>query len=259
MSIRRAILSVLLGALLAPAGVATAQSSWSWPEEPKNLKVFPSQMKGERLRAPMVGFVRALGVRCSYCHVGKEGEPLSTYDFASDENPNKDRAREMLRMLGSINDHLKKIEPSETTRVNMWCHTCHRGRPRPTTLEEELELAYSSGGEVAVVARALELRAPEARLGIYAPARETASFAHDLLEKRDLQAGLAVVDLLVAMEPASALAWTTSGDLLAANGERIRALAAYERALELDPGDARIEAKVRELRAPAAEASTSDE
>lgn len=185
MSIRRTILPVVLGALLAPAGIAAAQPSWSWPEEPKNLKVFPPEMKGERLRAPMVGFVRALGVRCSYCHVGKEGEPLSTYDFASDENPNKDRAREMIRMLGSINEHLRKIEPSETTRVNMWCHTCHRGRARPTTLEEELELADAAGGEIA------------------------------------------------------------------ANGERIRAIAAYERALELEPGDARIEAKLRELATPA--------
>ena len=33
----------------------------------------------------MPGFTRALGVRCSYCHVGEEGESLSTYDFASDD------------------------------------------------------------------------------------------------------------------------------------------------------------------------------
>ena len=60
----------------------------------------------------MIGFTRALGVPCSYCHKGKEGEPLGTYDFASDENPNKNRAREMLRMPESINDHLKNIQPS---------------------------------------------------------------------------------------------------------------------------------------------------
>ena len=34
-------------------------------------------------------------------------------------------------MLGDINGHLKKIEPSADKRVNMWCHTCHEGRPRP--------------------------------------------------------------------------------------------------------------------------------
>jgi hypothetical protein len=30
------------------------------------------------------------------CHEGEEGKPPCTCDFASDENPNKDRAREML-------------------------------------------------------------------------------------------------------------------------------------------------------------------
>ena len=89
---------------------------WSWPEKPQNLQVLPSDWPGSRLSAPMRGFTRALGVRCSYCHDGEEGQPLSAYDFASDANPNKDRAREMLRMLGSINGHQKKSSraaPSE--------------------------------------------------------------------------------------------------------------------------------------------------
>ena len=117
---------------------AHAQEPWSWPEKPKNLQVFPKDWSGTRLRPVMFGFTRALGVRCSYCHKGEEGKPLSTYDFASDENPNKDRAREMYRMLGDITDHLKKIKPSGDKPANMWCHTCHHGRPRPITLDEEL-------------------------------------------------------------------------------------------------------------------------
>src|SRR5215469_2763158 len=127
---------LLLIVLFAPR--ARVQESWSWPEKPKNLQVLPKDWPGSRLQPVMIGFTGALGVRCPYCHKGEEGKPLSTFDFASDENPNKDRAREMLRMLGTINDRLQKIQPSGDQRVNMWCHTCHRGRPRPTTLEEEL-------------------------------------------------------------------------------------------------------------------------
>lgn len=52
---------------------------WSWPEKPENLQVFSKDWPGSRLRAPMRGFTRALGVRCSYCHVGEEGQPLSAY------------------------------------------------------------------------------------------------------------------------------------------------------------------------------------
>src|SRR5215469_15121722 len=128
------------------APLACGQQSWSWPEKPSNLQVLPKDWAGSRLQPVMIGFTRALGVRCSYCHKGEEGKSLSTYDFASDENPNKDRAREMLRMLGDINDHLKKIQPSGDQRVNMWCHTCHRGRPRPMTLEEELGEQYRKNG-----------------------------------------------------------------------------------------------------------------
>ena len=90
---------------------------WTWPEKPQNITVLSKELTGRRLRAPMRGFASALGVTCSYCHVGEEGKPFSTYDFASDENPNKDRAREMLRMLRSIN------ETSKQNRTE-WGPTC---------------------------------------------------------------------------------------------------------------------------------------
>ncbi len=57
---------------------APGQESWSWPEKPSNLQVLPKDWPGTRLRPVMVGFSRALGVRCSYCHKGEEGKPLST-------------------------------------------------------------------------------------------------------------------------------------------------------------------------------------
>ena len=72
---------------------AQTQESWSWPEKLSNLQVLPKDCPGIRLGPVMIGFTRALGVRCSYCHKGEEGKPLSTYDFASDDNPNKKRAR----------------------------------------------------------------------------------------------------------------------------------------------------------------------
>src|SRR5580704_16875114 len=135
---------ILLTILSAP--LADGQQIWSWPEKPSNLQVLPKDWPGSRLQPVMAGFTRALGVRCSYCHKGEEGKPLSTYDFATDDNPNKNRAREMLRTLNDIEDHLKKIEPSGDRRVNLWCHTCHHGRPRPMTLDEELGEQYRKKG-----------------------------------------------------------------------------------------------------------------
>ncbi len=89
-------------AFVAFAPVMSAQEQWTWPEKPKNLQVLPKDFTGQKLRPVMTGFTRALGVRCSYCHVGEEGKALNTLDFPSDHNPNKNRAREMYRMLGSI-------------------------------------------------------------------------------------------------------------------------------------------------------------
>ena len=134
------------------------QESWSWPAKPSNLQVLPKEWPGSKLRPVMTGFTRALGVRCPYCHKGEEGKPLSTYDFASDENPNKNRAREMLKMLSSINDHLKNIQPSGDKRINMWCDTCHRGRPRPMTLSEELGEQYRMKGLQPAVDRYADLK-----------------------------------------------------------------------------------------------------
>src|SRR5215475_2725501 len=70
------------------------------PQKLENLKVFPKDIPVRALLDTMGGFTRALGVRCNYCHVGEEGKPLSSYDFKSDEKPEKTKAREMLRMVG---------------------------------------------------------------------------------------------------------------------------------------------------------------
>src|SRR5262249_48178222 len=152
------LLAIALSA--AASAPAQTQEKWSWPEHGKNLQVLPKDFPPERLRAVMSGFARSLGVRCSHCHVGKDGDSWARFDFVSDQNPNKDRAREMYRMLGDINGHLKKIQPSADRRVNMWCQTCHRGRPRPTTLGEELDAARlgQPGGAAAAVARYRELK-----------------------------------------------------------------------------------------------------
>lgn len=174
----------LLVALFHPS---LAQDQWTWPEKPKNLQVLNKDWPGSRLSPVMRGFTRALGVRCSYCHDGEEGKPLSTYDFASDENPNKDRAREMLRMLGSVNDHLKKIESSGDKRVNMWCHTCHRGRPRPMTLEEELGEKYRLKGMEPVLQHYADLKKKYYGRGAYDfGERSLNDFAYGLLEKDDV-------------------------------------------------------------------------
>ena len=93
------LLWMLTATLLIPAG-GEAQEQEGYT----NLQVLPSDVSRGQLMSVMRGFTGALGVRCSTCHIGEEGQPLSTYDFASDDKAAKLKAREMMRMVRTIND-----------------------------------------------------------------------------------------------------------------------------------------------------------
>jgi hypothetical protein len=215
----------------------SAQETWSWPQKPSNLQVLPKDWPGSKLRPVMIGFTRALGVRCSYCHKGEEGKPLGTYDFASDEKPNKDRAREMLRMLNDINDHLKKIQPSGDQRVNMWCDTCHRGRPRPMTLTEELGEKYRTKGLQPALEQYTELKKKYYGRGAYDFGEAGLNdFGYQVLEK-DPAGAIQVFKLNAAQFPESGNVWNSLADGYMKAGDLKMAKENYEKAVKLNPED----------------------
>ena len=184
----------------------------------------------------MKGFTAALGVRCSYCHKGEEGKPLSTFDFVSDENPNKNRAREMYKMLGSINDHLKNIQPSGDKRVNMWCNTCHRGRPKPATLDEELGESYRKGGIKAAVAHYNELRGKFYGRGAYDFGElPLNNFGYELMNGKDISGAIEVLTINTKEFPESANVWDSLAEAYMKQGDNEKARTYYERSLQLDP------------------------
>lgn len=93
----------------------------------KNLQVLPPDMPREQLFGVMKKFSQALGVRCTFCHVGKEGEPLSTFNFSSDAKREKEMARWMMRVTQDINS---KFE-TDMNKPAVTCYTCHRGAAHP--------------------------------------------------------------------------------------------------------------------------------
>lgn len=227
---------VCCAALYSPSGLA--QEVWTWPEKPKNLKVLPKDWSGSRLRPVMIGFTRALGVRCSYCHKGEEGKPLSTFDFVSDENPNKKRAREMYRMLGEIDEHLKKIEPSGDKRVNMWCHTCHHGRPRPMTLDEELGEQYQKKGLQAALDDYADLRKKYYGRAAFDFGEGSLNvFGYTLLESNDTSGAIQVFKLNAEVFPDSSNVWDSLAQGYLKAGDAKKAEENYEKALRLDPAN----------------------
>jgi tetratricopeptide (TPR) repeat protein len=138
-----AMATAMLALLIAPSR-GSAQFP---PDSFTNLKVLPRDINRDSLVALMGRFTRALGVRCTYCHVGEENRPLSTYNFAADDKPTKRTARVMLQMVHHINEeHLAEVEKRVQPPVTVECATCHRGTTTPRMLQDVLLIAYQAGG-----------------------------------------------------------------------------------------------------------------
>jgi hypothetical protein len=106
---------------------------FEWPK-PTKTKVIPHSASPDELRAAMMMMVRGLGVRCITCHVGKEPDDLSTFDFQSDAKQNKLNARLMLKMQNDINQkYLPKVKPDppDTDKAQVTCFTCHQKQLKP--------------------------------------------------------------------------------------------------------------------------------
>lgn len=131
-----------------------------WPPESfTNLKVLPKDIPGQELTALMASFTRALGVRCTHCHVGEEAAPLASYRFAADDKPAKRTARVMLEMVRDINNrHLPTLDKRGEPPVKVECATCHRGTTEPRMLQDVLRREYQQGGLDALTAKYRALR-----------------------------------------------------------------------------------------------------
>ncbi len=150
--------TVLLLALSVLGGGAAAQGRFP-PDSFINLKVLPKNIDQRTLVNTMRGFTQALGVRCVYCHVGRDEQPLDSVNFASDDKRPKRVARVMLDMVRHINgEHLAEVPDRPKPLVEVRCATCHRGLARPRLLDDELTLILADSGIDVAARRYRELR-----------------------------------------------------------------------------------------------------
>ncbi|MBA3295951.1 MAG: c-type cytochrome [Acidobacteria bacterium] len=90
----------------------------------KNITQLKGATAGRLLRIMDFGYSRGLGVTCTHCHVAGEWE--------RDDKTTKQTARDMSKMMGTINSELlKKIPNLKSTNPAVNCTTCHRGQTRP--------------------------------------------------------------------------------------------------------------------------------
>jgi hypothetical protein len=84
----------------------------------KNIKVLKN-LPADQLLPYMQAYSQSLGVRCGFCHVGR--------DFEKDDKPEKNVARQMILMAGRLNARERILDKKAT------CYMCHHGQASPET------------------------------------------------------------------------------------------------------------------------------
>lgn len=232
-------------ALIAAATHSQAQIF----DAPQNLKVLPEDIPAAELRDVMRGFAFATGSRCHTCHEGEPGQPLSTFDFASDEKEKKRTARAMLRMVSDLNALLaRELGKDADEIVRVECVTCHRGQARPVQLADELEQTFDAAGSVAATARYRELK--DQYYGSHTfdfSEWSVLAFAERLARNDETTAALTFLSLNIETNPKSVASLIMQAQLYAKSGDTDAAKASLERALEIEPDNAFVGKQLQSL------------
>ncbi|MCB1181947.1 c-type cytochrome [bacterium] len=213
------------------AGVAGA----AVPDEFTNLKVLPAETGKQELLDIMKKFTADLGMRCSDCHVQKVPGDFDSFDWASDELRNKEKARGMMRMVGRLNGELLP-EAAGGHADGITCYTCHRGLHEPRTMEQEmLRTAHKSGIEAAE-ARYRELREQYYGSGSYDfGSNPLFAVANTMAESDDLDGARAMAKLNIEMNPDDTKAHLQLAQIELAAGNREEAGRVVREVLAKDP------------------------
>jgi len=196
----------------------------------------------------MRGFTGALGVRCSYCHVGEEGRPLTTYDFPSDDKRPKQVARVMLRMVQEINTRLADVPERPTPNVVVTCATCHHGQNRPRTIQDVIGATMDSVGADSAARQYRGLRERFYGRWTYDFGEGVLNeYAQELARAGKYDQAAAMLNLNLEFYPNSAGAYLGLGEMSLMRADTAGAITNFRRALEKDPQDPRVRQRLRQL------------
>jgi tetratricopeptide (TPR) repeat protein len=246
-------LPIRLMTALATAATLTALGAWpaaaQIPQTFENLQVLPKDIPRDSLVQTMRGFAFALGVRCTYCHVGEENAPLDRVNFKADDKAAKRKARFMLRMTDRLNAEILAPLPERSDPpVRVDCVTCHRGSPLPKTLDVVLAEVIEQHGADSAVARYRQLREQTMPLGRYNFGEWTLNELARTLGAREKTAeAIAMLELNAEFYPASAAIDLQLAELHRTRGERDKAIARYRSALTKQPNNPQARRRLAEL------------
>ena len=236
-------------ALLFISAPLSGQAPGKWPPDSLiNLRVIPKSTPVMQVVGMMRNITGDLGVRCQFCHVGEEGQPLERFDFASDDKRTKAVARQMMLMVREINSRLDTLPDRPTPLLQVTCGTCHRGASRPIPLAALMvETAQGSGADSAIAAYRTLRRRYYGRdaFDFGEPSLNIAAFRLGQAKRYD--EAFALLRLNEEFFPASSGMYVFHGNINLMRGDTVAAEAAFREAIRRDSTNNEARGRLRAI------------
>lgn len=123
---------IIAGLVLVVTVASVNSSPAGTKREFVNLKVLPKDISSKNLQHIMIDeFEDGLGVGCGFCHAEQKGS--HKLDYVSDAKPEKQIARNMMRMTLKLNARYFQVHRPGLGDPGLvvTCQTCHQGKPMP--------------------------------------------------------------------------------------------------------------------------------
>jgi hypothetical protein len=242
---------VVLGMSTLAASAVAAQTTPA-PAQPgqpppmTNLQIYPKDTPRPELIATMQGFAQALGVQCTYCHVGQAPQ----FDFAADTKPTKNVARKMILMSREITAKLPEVTgkpAAEVTRLR--CATCHRGVAIPKLLGDVLTETVNKSGAPAAVQQYRDLRKQYYGGQSYDFSENAlVPVALQLTNANKPDDALALLQLNAEFYPNHAPTYGGMGQAYLKKNDKENAIKNFEKVIQLDPNNQVAKRQLEQLK-----------
>ena len=218
------------------------------PDSLVNTKVIPKSTPVIQVIGTMRNFTSDLGVRCQFCHVGEEGQPLTQFNFVSDEKRTKLVARQMMLLVQEANRRVDTLPGHQPDDPQVTCATCHRGVSKPMPLSAVVIAAATTGGTDSAVKAYRALRQRYYGSGAYDFGEgqlNTAAFRLGRVNKFD--EALGVLRLNEEFYPNSSGMYVFRGNVLLMKADTAGAATAYREAIRRDSTNNEARGRLRDI------------
>jgi tetratricopeptide (TPR) repeat protein len=202
--------------------------------------------------ATMAAIAAGLGVKCDFCHAGQGRgmrQPNQPNPTPSAGPSHMEIARQMMAMTADLNAKIQAITgkaPDAATRVS--CVTCHRGVAIPGQLSDILTATDRAEGSAAAIEQYRMLRQQYYGRQSYDFGEETLVTVGTALANSNPEDAVALLNLNLEFFPRSVSTYAQIAYAYTRAIDDDKAIAALEKALEIDPDNGIIKGRLAQLK-----------